>query len=85
MNKWLKGLGIGLLVVVIFVTGAWQLSKARRFQLFGEIIPRVNTEEKMVALTIDDGPTKNTGIILDKLKDLGIKATFFVTGEGLKS
>lgn len=38
----------------------------------------------MIALTFDDGPhPKNTGEILDILKDYGIKATFFVIGENV--
>ena len=35
---------------------------------------------KNVYLTFDDGPSANTGKILDILKKEGIKATFFVTG-----
>ena len=34
----------------------------------------------MVALTFDDGPSENTGKILDILKQYNIKGTFFVTG-----
>ena len=38
--------------------------------------------EKKVYLTFDDGPSANTGRILDILDEYGVKATFFVTGEG---
>jgi len=31
-------------------------------------------------LTFDDGPTENTGLVLDALKAAGVKATFFVNG-----
>ena len=34
-----------------------------------------------VYLTFDDGPSQRTGDILDILKERGIKATFFVTGQ----
>lgn len=36
--------------------------------------------EKVVYLTFDDGPSENTGEILDILKEKNAKATFFVTG-----
>jgi peptidoglycan-N-acetylglucosamine deacetylase len=36
--------------------------------------------DKVVALTFDDGPCRNTIAILDELKKRNIKATFFVVG-----
>jgi peptidoglycan/xylan/chitin deacetylase (PgdA/CDA1 family) len=45
----------------------------------------VNTQEKVVALTFDDGPDPNyTGLILDVLHEKNVKATFFVLGENAK-
>lgn len=38
------------------------------------------TEEKIVYLTFDDGPSVNTQAVLDILDQYKIKATFFVTG-----
>lgn len=38
--------------------------------------------KKVVYLTFDDGPSENTGKILDILKKYNVKATFFVTGNG---
>jgi peptidoglycan/xylan/chitin deacetylase (PgdA/CDA1 family) len=47
------------------------------------LVRRLNSEGK-VFLTFDDGPHfKNTPLILDILKEHGIKATFFVVGEEL--
>lgn len=40
-------------------------------------------ENKVVYLTFDDGPSKNTGKVLDVLTHYGIKATFFVIGKDL--
>ncbi len=40
------------------------------------------SSEKKVYLTFDDGPSANTDRILDILDEYGVKATFFVTGEG---
>lgn len=39
--------------------------------------------EKVVFLTFDDGPSRNTVKILDTLKQYGVCATFFVIGENL--
>ena len=41
-------------------------------------------DQKIVYLTFDDGPSENTGKILDILDRYGIKATFFVTGNNQK-
>lgn len=52
------------------------------YSSFSENILETNTtpetEEKMVYLTFDDGPSHRTGEILDILKEENIKATFFV-------
>jgi peptidoglycan/xylan/chitin deacetylase (PgdA/CDA1 family) len=38
------------------------------------------THEHVVALTFDDGPNAHTGEVLDALRDLHVKATFFIVG-----
>jgi len=46
-----------------------------------EDIPKEETiEKKKVYLTFDDGPSANTGKILDILDQYNVKATFFVVG-----
>lgn len=50
----------------------------------GEIAQTVTDETeavKKVYLTFDDGPSENTGKILDILNQYGVKATFFVIGK----
>lgn len=48
------------------------------------IIKHGNNEEKLIALTFDDGPDKDfTPQVLDILKKNDIKATFFVVGENV--
>lgn len=43
---------------------------------------RIHTDEKVIAMTFDDGPQpENTPRLLDMLKQRKIKATFFVVGE----
>jgi len=45
-----------------------------------------HTQEKVVALTFDDGPDPSyTGLILDILKEKQVSATFFVLGEGVEA
>jgi peptidoglycan/xylan/chitin deacetylase (PgdA/CDA1 family) len=63
----------------------YQISRSSSFQLFGEIIPRVDTTQKVVALTFDDGPTAGaTEQLLGILAAEDVKATFFVTGAELE-
>jgi len=57
---------------------------ARDYQLFGKIISHIDTTEKVVALTFDDGPTKNVSAILTLLEDYDAKATFFLIGKDLE-
>lgn len=45
----------------------------------------IQTEQKIIALTIDDGPDpRSTGLILDTLKKFNAKATFFVLIERIQ-
>jgi peptidoglycan-N-acetylglucosamine deacetylase len=70
-----------LLVLLLLAYGLFQVSRSRSFQLFGDIVARVDTPEKVVALTFDDGPTPQfTEEILELLEDEGTSATFFLTG-----
>ncbi len=56
---------------------------ANRFAALDEIvIKRAATAEKVVAVTIDDGPhEKATPRMLEALRETGIKATFFILGK----
>jgi len=68
-------------LIPILAIATWQLSRARNFQLFGELVAQVPTAEPVIALTFDDGPTdKHTDAVLTMLRDRGVRATFFVTG-----
>ena len=40
-------------------------------------------EKKIVYLTFDDGPSKNTETVLDVLKENGVHATFFLIGSSI--
>ena len=76
---------IGVVLTIIISVGLRQVSRSRTFQFFGEIIPRVETSQKIVALTFDDGPTPEaTDQILAILSEMNVRATFFVTGAELE-
>ncbi|WHA39669.1 polysaccharide deacetylase family protein [Agrobacterium larrymoorei] len=84
MRRYYIAAGILVLVFAILF-GLFQLSKARSYQLFGKIIPRVETAQPVVALTLDDGPTlRYTRDVLNILNDRDIKATFFLTGREIE-
>ena len=73
------------LVIVLGFLQIWNYANSRTSQLFGELIHRVDTEEMVVALTFDDGPTPEyTPVILDILNTHAIKATFFLTGDEIR-
>jgi peptidoglycan/xylan/chitin deacetylase (PgdA/CDA1 family) len=81
MSKIIK---LSALVLVIFIA-LWQVSKNEKFQFFGNLIDRVETTEKVVALTFDDGPTKlKTKEILKVLDESEIKATFYLVGKSIE-
>lgn len=44
----------------------------------------VDKEEKMIALTFDDGPNYNTNKVLDILEKYNVPATFFILGSKIK-
>ncbi len=68
-----------VVLAVAALCGTFLYSKSPTHQLFGVIVPRVETRQKIVALTFDDGPT--TYAVDEILRDLGaVKATFFLMG-----
>ncbi|HEY8559611.1 MAG TPA: polysaccharide deacetylase family protein [Pyrinomonadaceae bacterium] len=74
-----------LVLLSALAVGLWKLSNSRTFQAFGTITPRVETDEKIVALTFDDGPTPQlTDEILGVLSEQNTKATFFLVGGDLE-
>jgi peptidoglycan/xylan/chitin deacetylase (PgdA/CDA1 family) len=72
---------LALVLLLASAAGLWRLSGSRTFQLFGRIVARVETQEKVVALTFDDGPAPaHADEILRVLRESGVRATFFLTG-----
>ena len=80
-RRLLLWIGLAALLSLAIAYGLFQIGKARCFQLVGEAICHVETTEKVVALSFDDGPTKRgVDSILATLEPRGIKATFFLIG-----
>lgn len=71
---------IVIILLLILAIPLWILSNSRTFQFYGGLIHRVNTNQKVIALTFDDGPTERTPGVLKMMKKLDTKATFYVIG-----
>jgi peptidoglycan/xylan/chitin deacetylase (PgdA/CDA1 family) len=67
--------------VLLVLAGMRQLARSRTFQLFGILVAETHPRERIVALTLDDGPSGTIGdSLIDVLRAHGAHATFFVTG-----
>lgn len=77
MKKKLVLIGIGILLVFLLLLGTYKLMNSRTYQLFGGLTKQVETNQKVVALTFDDGPADNTNQILPLLEEYNAKAPFF--------
>lgn len=72
-------------IAIALCLGAYLLMNARGVQLAGKIVTHSVTNQKKIALTFDDGPSKDTDEILAMLNKLGVKCTFFLTGEAIEN
>ncbi|NEW50071.1 polysaccharide deacetylase family protein [Nocardia cyriacigeorgica] len=79
----LVGAAVALVVVVVLAVGGYYLMNSRTFQLAGRIVDRVDTDAKVVALTLDDGPTANAPEVLKVLAEADVPATFYLNGRDL--
>ncbi len=76
---------ISLLIICLTLAFALKtISNSLTFQFYGNIHNRVNTKDKVIALTFDDEPNAMTEQILIVLKARNVKATFFVIGSQLE-
>ncbi|MFE3023763.1 polysaccharide deacetylase family protein [Nocardia tengchongensis] len=69
-----------LVVLVLTSVGLYALMNSRTYQVAGRLVSRVDTTDKLVALTLDDGPTDRTPAILKALADAAVPATFYLIG-----
>ena len=83
-----RRVGLSVLALLIMASGGAGLREvvnSSTFQLFGDYIARVETPDKIVALTFDDGPHPvHTARILDVLDRYQIRATFFMMGRNVE-
>lgn len=84
MKKKLIGMGIGVVVVLLLLLSTYKVMNARTYQVFGGLTDQVETNQKVVALTFDDGPSKNIHQILPLLDQYDAKATFFFIGKEIE-
>jgi peptidoglycan/xylan/chitin deacetylase (PgdA/CDA1 family) len=80
MKRTLARIAVTVAVLFVLAYGLLTLSRATTYQLFGDIVPRVETNEKVVALTFDDGPTPFAREVLQTLAARNVHATFFLIG-----
>ncbi|MGF7032216.1 chitin deacetylase [Paenibacillus mucilaginosus] len=85
MKRKLYYTGIGILFLSLLLFGSYKLMTSRTYQLFGGLTSSVQTDRKVVALTFDDGPTKNIDSILPILDRYRAKATFFLIGQEIEA
>ncbi len=78
------------LIIAVLLAGAVagygtsRLIPSRTTQLAGEIVQRVETDERIVALTFDDGPTDaDADAVLEALARRGVVATFYLNGQDI--
>jgi peptidoglycan-N-acetylglucosamine deacetylase len=84
MKKGIVIFSIVLLAFSLLLFSTYKLMNSRTYQLFGGITSHVDTNKKVVALTFDDGPSKNVEKILPLLEKYNAKATFFLIGNELE-
>ncbi len=81
-----RAVSVSLCVLSLVALSVYELMNSRTFQLFGQIVPRVETSQPVVALTFDDGPAPQyTEQVLSILHDFRVPATFFVIGRELEA
>lgn len=84
MKKRIIYFGILTILIILLLVGTYKLMNSRTVQLFGGLTAEVNTDEKVVALTFDDGPTNKVEDILPILEKHDAKATFFLIGNEIE-
>lgn len=82
-----RGVTLAILLIVTVVLGfaVYRLIPSRTTQLAGELVQRVETNERVVALTFDDGPTDgDVDAVLGALAERGVVATFYLNGRDIE-
>lgn len=84
-RRFVVAVAIALVIVFVIAYGLKRVIQTRSWQVAGELISRVETDERVVALTFDDGPTDSDAhAVLDVLADRDVPATFYVNGKDVE-
>lgn len=76
-----QNLTLALLITIPFLILVGFIITSKTFQIGGELVARVDTDQKVVALTFDDGPEPpHSDEVLRILSENDIQATFFLIG-----
>lgn len=78
---WRFGWHVGLPCMVASHLPFWWGVLMPRSRFYSPCLARLPTSERVVWLTIDDGPSAETPAMLDLLDARGARATFFLVGE----
>lgn len=71
--------------LLVFGYGTTRVIQTRSWQIAGELVNRVETDERLVALTFDDGPNDaDADAVLDVLAARDVPATFYVNGKDVE-
>jgi len=82
---WWLGWKVGLpALVATHLLVVWG-TLAPHSALFGPVLTRLPTTRKQVWLTIDDGPSAETGALLDLLDQYHARATFFLVADRVEA
>lgn len=75
-------LAVAMVLVLPLAATVYALISSRDFQLGGQLVNHVDTQQRLVALTFDDGPQPPySDQVIKVLKDKHVTATFFLIGE----
>ncbi len=79
-----RRVGLALGIIAIVLAGLWYFLENPASQMFGKTVTRVPIQQKVVALTYDDGPNPPyTDEIVEYLHSQHVVATFFVVGRAV--
>ena len=78
----MRRISLIILVLILCAIGLREVSRSTTWQIMGDLIHHGDRNQKVIALTFDDGPTaKYTAEILEILKAHQVPATFFLIGK----
>ena len=89
LKKRMQALGLVYVLLLLGICVPPQIEKGQRGKQEREVtsvsVDEISREKPKIALTFDDGPHQvYTPMLLDGLKERGVKATFFLIGENIE-